>query len=430
MDNINWQRTRDVLISIIGIFILLWILWTILGQFVEVIIILLLSMAVAFLLTPAVNLLARYQIPRILAVALVYVIVLVAIGGLGYGLIFTLIQQVVRFSDVIATFFTGLPSTLQNIIANLEKQGIPPSNIQAVLDQIQGPAVDFAKSLATNAPNFILVISSAFLNILLVGVLSFYLTLDGKRIRDSIIGIVPRRWLSNVLLFEDALNRVVGNYIRGQLTLALIIGILTSLVCIFTGLGDYALLCGVLAFLFETIPMVGPGLASITPIMLSLLLAGSGTLPRTLEIIIAFVIIQAIESNWLGPRIVGHAVGLHPVAAILALLAGAKLFGVFGALLATPVVAASWVVLASLYRSARGETADQMLSKRRAAWTLRRPADRVGKGQKPPDNGRREAGSHERPTDNAEPPRPFLPVTDSQEQRAEDVVPDESASKQ
>ena len=123
--------------------------------------------------------------------------------------------------------------------------------------------------------------------------------------------------------------------------------------------------------------MVGPALASIPAILLSLLLPEP--FPRTLWVILWFFVIQMIESNILGPRIVGHAVGLHPVASILALLVGAKLFGAFGALLATPVVAAGWVVIASIYHSARGEPTDQMLSHKRPSWrvTIRRPKVRL-----------------------------------------------------
>jgi hypothetical protein len=78
-----------------------------------------------------------------------------------------------------------------------------------------------------------------------------------------------------------------------------------------------------------------------------------------------------IESNILGPRIVGHAVGLHPVASILALIVGVQLFGPFGALLATPILAAVWVVVTSFYRSFRGESADEMLAHKRTSWIRR-----------------------------------------------------------
>lgn len=382
MDRVNWQRTRDILISIICIGIVLWASWSILGQFVDAIVILLLSMTVAFLLTPAVDLLVRRNMQRLVATLAVYILVIGILSGLSYVLVLTLIQQVQTFSDTITNLALALPNNLTALRDVLVKQGgIPPENIQAVINQIRTQAIDFAQSLVNNALNFIFIVTNAFLNILLVTVLSFYLTLDGKRIRDSIIGVVPKRWLSNALLFEDALSRVVGNYIRGQLTLAVIVGACACFICVVTGLGNYALIVGVLAFLFETVPMVGPALASVTPILLSLLLPDA--FPRTFEVVAGFVLLQVIESNILGPRIVGHAVGLHPVAAILSLLVGAKLFGVFGALLATPIVAAGWVVIASIYRSVRGETADQMLVRRRAPWTIRRPTrgrKRLGSG--------------------------------------------------
>jgi predicted PurR-regulated permease PerM len=306
------------------------------------------------------------------------VAVLAALGFLAYALVFTLIQQVVSFSDTVVNFVSVLPSRYATFIQFLEQQGhFPRANIDAAIAQVQTQVTSFAQSAAANALNIVLFVTNAFINILLVVVLSFYFTLDGKRIRDSLVSIAPQRSMPHVLLFEDALNRVVGNYIRGQLTLALIIGVLAGAVCLGTGLGSYALIIGVLAFLFETIPMVGPALASIPAILLSLLLPDA--FPRTFWVILWFFVIQMIESNILGPRIVGHAVGLHPVASILALLVGAKLFGAFGALLATPVVAAGWVVVASLYHSARGETPDEILSHRRSPWrvTIRRPTMRL-----------------------------------------------------
>lgn len=373
MTHINWPRTRDILICTICIGIIVWASWSILGEFVDAIVILLLSMAVAFLLMPAADLLERFKVPRLLATLAVYIIVLSLIGWLAYLLVFSLINQIVAFSDTITQFATSLPDTFKVTIDFLEKQGhIPDSNIQSAISQIQNQASGFATSLATNAVNLVFVVSNAFVSILLVIVLSFYLTLDGKRIRKSVLSIVPKRTMKNVLLFDEALNRVVGNYIRGQLTLALIVGLATSFFCIITGLGNYALICGVLAFLFETIPMIGPFLASITPILLSLLLPDP--FPRTLVLAGCFLGLQVVESNILGPRIVGRAVGLHPVAAILSLLVGARVFGLFGALIATPLVAAAWVVIASIYRSAKGETPDQILARtKRVSWTLRRP---------------------------------------------------------
>ena len=372
MERVNWSRTRDILICIICIGIIFWYAWGLLfGLFVHAVVLLLLSMAVAFLLTPAVNYLQKNSMPRLIATLVMYALVLIALVALAYAIIFSLIQQVLTFQATVVNYANALPDRLTALQKFLVSNGIPQSSINDALNQIRGQATAFATALANNVLNIALIVTNTFIDILLIVVLSFYFTLDGKRIRDSLISIVPKRWMSHALLFEDALNRVVGNYIRGQLTLAVIIGVLAGVGSAWLGLSSYALIIGVLAFIFETIPMVGPTLASIPAILISLILPDP--FPRTFWLIIYFIVVQMIESYVLGPRIVGHAVGLHPIASILALIIGAQLFGAFGALLATPIVAAAWVVIASLYRSARGETADQMMAHRRAGWVIRPP---------------------------------------------------------
>ncbi len=391
MERVNWQRARDILICIICIGIILWFTWgLLLGVFVHALVLLLLSLAVAFLLTPAVNFLHTHGLPRVVATLIIYIVAIAVLVGLGYALTFSLIQQVLAFQNTIINFFTYLPAQFTSFIKFLQDRGIPDSSIQAALNQIQSQATDFARTTATNVLNIAFIVSNTLVDMFIILVLSFYFTLDGKRLRDNLIGIVPRSWMPHVLLFEDALNRVVGNYIRGQLTLALIIGILAGIGSAIFGLSSYALIIGVLGFVFETIPMVGPALASIPAILLSLLLLDP--FPRTLWIVIYFIGIQIVESNILGPRIVGHAVGLHPRASILALIVFAQLFGPFGALIATPVVAAGWVVIASLYLSARGETADQILAQRRTGWVIRRnrrtpPATGKGASHSGPPGG-------------------------------------------
>lgn len=390
MERVNWSRTRDILISIICIGIILWYAWgLLLGLFVHAVVLLLLSMAVAFLLTPAVNYLQKNNMPRVIATLVMYAIVLIALGGVAYALVKSLIQQVLTFQVTLVDYANALPDRFTAFQKFLVDNGIPQSSINDALNQIRGQATAFATTLANNVLNIALIVTNTFIDILLILVLSFYFTLDGQHIRDNLVGIAPKRWMPHVLLFEDALNRVVGNYIRGQLTLAVIIGFLAGVGSAWLGLKDYALIIGVLAFLFETIPMVGPTLASIPAILLSLLLPEP--FPRTFWIIIYFVAVQMIESNILGPRIVGHAVGLHPIASIMALIIGAQLFGAFGALLATPIVAAAWVVIASLYHSARGETADQIMAHKRTGWVIHPPNSLLPRRRK---TGALSNGSH------------------------------------
>ncbi|GER86413.1 hypothetical protein KDW_05750 [Dictyobacter vulcani] len=391
MGQINWQQRRDILISIICMGIIAWTLWNLVNQFIEAVFLLLLSMAIAFLITPVSNFLERQGLPRVVATIIAYVFVLVLLGLFSYILVASFVNQVTGFSDTVVNFTKNIPDRYSSFIKFLREQaGIPQTRIDQTLAQLNSQVTGFANAAVTNTINIIFILTTTFLNFLIVLMVSFYLTLDGKRIRDSIVSIMPKRSLSTTLLFEDALTRVVGNYIRGQLTLALIVGVAVAVVCWATGLGQFAVIFGVLGFLFETIPMLGPGLASISPIIASLLLPNP--FPRTLIVIGCFIVIQLFESNILGPRIVGHAVGLHPVVSIMSLLVFARLFGssygafggAVGALVATPIVAAAWVVVASLYRSARGETADQMLARKRAPWVLKRPSPASSRSRSQP----------------------------------------------
>jgi predicted PurR-regulated permease PerM len=368
MDRVNWQRWRDILIVVICVGILFWAAFSIMGIFVHALVLLLLAMAVAFLVTPLVNLLNN-RIPRLLAALIVYIVVISGLVGLCYALVFSLIQQVNYFSTHLPEYVQNLPTTYTTTLDWLVKQGIPLSSINKAISLITDRLNSFALSLATNLVSIVQIVGEVIVNIMLVIVLSFYLTLDGNRLRNAVINVAPKQSIPHIFVFQDALNRVVGNYIRGQLTLATIIGVLAGVGCYFLGLSNFALIIGVLAFLFETIPMLGPALASIPAILISLLLPDP--FPRTYAIIVYFVIIQVFEGNVLGPRIVGHAVGLHPVVSILALIVGVQLFGAFGALIATPVLAAVWVVIASIYRSSRGESVDEILANKPSPWIRR-----------------------------------------------------------
>ena len=244
MDHINWQRRRDILICIICMGIILWVVWNIAGKFFDTIIIVLLSMAIAFLLSPLVNVLIGYKVPRVLATVIVYVIVLAFLGAIGYALTFSLIQQALSFSHTITIFTNSVPDKFSKLITLLQNQanaaGIPSANITNAVNQLTGQVSSFASNLASNIVNLVFFVAGALINIVLVIVISFYLTVDGKRIRDGIMSITPKRSMPNALLFEDALNRVVGNYIRGQLTLALIIGVLAAIVCVVTAFVIFA----------------------------------------------------------------------------------------------------------------------------------------------------------------------------------------------
>src|SRR6266576_4231907 len=151
MDQAKWQRRRDILLCIVCIGIIGWFIWNLLlGLFFHAILLLLLSMAVAFLITPGVNLLERNKIPRVFATVLMYIIVLAGLFLLFSALAYSFIQQVFSFRDIVTKFFVALPDQFRYLDDFLVKRGIPQANIDDAINEVRGQLVGFAQAAAAN----------------------------------------------------------------------------------------------------------------------------------------------------------------------------------------------------------------------------------------------------------------------------------------
>jgi predicted PurR-regulated permease PerM len=192
-------------------------------------------------------------------------------------------------------------------------------------------------------------LATSALDGVLVLVISFYLLLDGPRLHRGSLALVPAAHHDKLQFLEESLGRVIGGYLRGQLVMGLTLGVLVGVVMQAMGM-PYALVLGVLAGLFEMVPMLGPILSAL-PALGVALFQGGGTL---LAVLVFFLIVQQFEAHILAPRITGHAVGLHPLGAIFALLAGLELGGPLGAVFAVPLAGFLWVIATTLYRRTIG----------------------------------------------------------------------------
>ena len=142
----------------------------------------------------------------------------------------------------------------------------------------------------------------------------------------------------------DTLQRVVGGYLRSQILLCALIGLLVGIGMRIIGV-PYALLLGVLAFIFGFIPVLGT-LASGAICVLLALTVGWIT---AVIVLVYFVVVHVIQDDIVGPRLVGKAIGLHPVVSLAALIAGAELFGMGGALFASPVAGVLQAFLVAIW---------------------------------------------------------------------------------
>jgi hypothetical protein len=145
------------------------------------------------------------------------------------------------------------------------------------------------------------------LDVVLALVISLYLLIDGPRFRARSLAVIPEQHRAKALFLQDNVSRVLGGYLRGQLTPALIVGVLAGVGTALLGL-PYASVLGVLDGLFELLPMFGPILSVVPAVLVALFMP----FPTIVWVLLFFLVIQQVENNVLAPRISGHAVGLHP----------------------------------------------------------------------------------------------------------------------
>jgi len=180
-------------------------------------------------------------------------------------------------------------------------------------------------------------------SLLLIIVLSLYMLMDSTRILTRLRAVVPRRYSDEAELFERTTIRAFGGFLRAQLILAAVQGALVAVVGTLFGI-PYLFLWGTVSALLMLIPFFGPPLALIPPIVGAILFTGGSAIP----VAIILIAVQTILVNWLQPRLMRGALGLHPILVLVGLLIGAQVAGLWGALFGIPVIAVLWVFISYL----------------------------------------------------------------------------------
>lgn len=338
----KWQRWRDIPLAILAWTALVIILFWLVGHIISTILLFILGSLLAFAIAPAVQLAARFM-PRFLAILLVYLVVFVGIGFLFYFIVRAAVEQAVSLTHYLTYLLTpGSSGQTAPLISTLESFGISSAQIDAFRNQVIGQV----EGLASSVVPLVTGIFSVGLDIIVVAVLSIYLVTDGPRITAWVRRNSPRLARANFVI--STFQNVVGGYIRGQVLLCLLVGVLVgSITALFHV--PYALLIGILAFLLEFIPILGTLLSGV----ISILLALTQGVPIAIGVLVCFVVIHILEGDVVGPRIVGKAIGLHPAVSLIAVIAGAELFGIWGALLASPVAGVLQTIVITIWREWR-----------------------------------------------------------------------------
>lgn len=200
-------------------------------------------------------------------------------------------------------------------------------------------------NLLNNAITILSETATILLDFALVLIISFYLLSDGGAMIHRAIELVPSNGREQAYFFVTSLDGVLGGYIRGQITLSILAGILGGGGAELLGV-PYPLLIGLMTALLELVPVIGPMVGAIPAVTIALFFTPVLT---ALILLVWFVVFQQIVTNVVGPRIMGIAVGISPIEAILAVLVGYPVGGILGAFLAVPVAGILHLLIREAY---------------------------------------------------------------------------------
>ncbi|MEO8971579.1 MAG: AI-2E family transporter [Ktedonobacteraceae bacterium] len=356
--NARWQRRRDIPLAILAWIAVGIIILMALGYVTHTVIVLIIAGLLAFALSPVVKFLARFM-PRFLAILIVYLVILSGLGFLIYLIISTATSQIGSLAGNIQVLTTpGLQGQPTPIEAFLGRFGISQAQITTARTQVVGQI----EGLAGSVVPLLAGVLNTMLDVIVVAIISIYFLVDGQRIVRWLRTNMPTSQQGRVRFLMHMLERVVGGYIRGQLIMSTFIGIVVG-AGMFLFHVPYAVLLGVLAFVLEFIPVLG----TLTSGAICVLVALTVSWQIALLVLGYFVVVHIIEGDVLGPRIVGKAVGLHPIISLAALIAGAELFGIIGALLASPVAGIIQALIVAIWTEWKETHPDQFKQQKVAA---------------------------------------------------------------
>ena len=300
-----------------------------------------------YLLNPLVDLMEKYRINRVLAISIIFVIIaILLIIGLAVA-IPNLQRQVVIFAQNVPSYLEDADRVINDLVTKRLPDDFRPQ-LEQVLANFSTQATAWASNISSKAVNWVSALisgtSQVIVALIIMPFMLFYLLRDGKGLRDYITQFLPNKLREPVGKVLSDVNQQLANYVRGQITVAVIVAIMFIIFFKIIGL-RYAVALGVTAGILNLVPYLGSFLAMIPALVLGLI-AGPVML---LKVIIVFIVEQTIEGRFVSPLILGSQLNIHPITILFVLLTSGSMFGIWGVLLGIPIYASAKVVISAIF---------------------------------------------------------------------------------
>ncbi len=287
------------------------------------------SVVIASGVEPAAAWFQKRKVSRVLAVIFVYLIIFSVLGLVFYLVVPTLFSQLSDLSDYLPSSYLNRPIEKQIV------EALPtlPESVSVLLLEFVRGAKDYIETIAGGFFSATTSLFGGALAFFMVFVLSFYLSVQENGIESFLRIILPVHYEDYVIDLWLRTRKKLGAWMKGQLLLSLILGVLVYLSLTIIGL-KYALILALLAAVFELIPVFGPIISGIPAVAIALLQSPT----MALAVAALYVVIHQFENHLIYPLVIRKVVGVPPILTILALIIGGKLAGFMGILLSMPIV--------------------------------------------------------------------------------------------
>ncbi len=308
----------------------------------------LLSGLLYFMLSPLVQFLSRFKIPKNISIMLIYIsvggaitIMIAVIGPM-------LSQQVKDLGDTLPTLVNDLQEKLVELQEYewferiVQTDSYSPEAIASRFSNYLGQTVTM---IGNNIMKVTFFVTNIILALVLVPFLLFYMLKDGEKLPGLITKFIPLAHKKDAHKIIEEMHNVLGQYIKGQLTVSLFVGVILYIGFLIVGL-DYALLLAFIALVTNVVPFIGPIIGTIPALIIAIM---DSPFMAIYTLILIFVV-QQIESLYISPKVMGNKLAIHPIIILLIVIFSGRFAGLIGVIIAIPTFAIGRVILINTLR--------------------------------------------------------------------------------
>lgn len=300
----------------------------------------LIALGISYVLNPIVRMLNGRKVPRTAAVLLIYAVFITSAVVVFMNLTPIFVKQIGELNE----HMPELTMRAQGLFDGLNDNRMLPESVRSGINDAM---LKIEEGLSTFISNFIDGIGNTINTLMIafiVPFLAFYILKDYRVIEKTVLATVPRAHRTNAIRLVIDVDTALGNYIRGQFIVCLLVGLLSYIGYWLIGM-PYALLLASIVAIFNIIPYLGPFFGAAPAIVVA------STVSWKLVLFVVFVnlIVQILEGNVISPQVVGRTLHMHPLLIIFALLVGGELAGIVGLILAVPCFAVLKVIIQHIF---------------------------------------------------------------------------------